>query len=247
MILELADRSISTPTGIAEDVFVKVRTFFFPADFIVVDYVADPRASLILGRPFLRTTRALINVHGEQMTLHHDDQSVTFKFGDTKTFSYNTIELVNRIDVIGVACEEIDDANCDSEGDLLLLEKYLNNDPISSLPPSDQKFKELKTVESSSDEPPKLELKDLPPHLEYAFLEGTNKLPVIIAKGLKDKDKTALLMVLRSYKHAIAWKISDIKRIDPQFRTNKILMEEDAKPTVHHQRRVNPKIHEVIK
>ncbi|GJZ08049.1 reverse transcriptase domain-containing protein [Tanacetum coccineum] len=75
MILELADRTISTPTGIAEDVFVKVGTFFFPADFVVVDYIADPRVPLILGRPFLRTARALIDVHGEQMTLRHDDQS----------------------------------------------------------------------------------------------------------------------------------------------------------------------------
>ncbi|GJS20159.1 reverse transcriptase domain-containing protein [Tanacetum coccineum] len=106
MILELADRTISTPTGIAEDVFVKVGTFFFPADFVVVDYVADPRVPLILGRPFLRTARALIDVHGEQMTLRHDDQSVTFKVGDTKTFSYNIIESVNRVDVIDIACEE---------------------------------------------------------------------------------------------------------------------------------------------
>ncbi|GJR51257.1 reverse transcriptase domain-containing protein [Tanacetum coccineum] len=102
MILELADRTISTPTGIAEDVFVKVGTFFFSADFVVVDYIADPRVPLILGRPFLRTARALIDVHGEQMTLQHDDQSVTFKVGDTKTFSYNTIESVNRVDVINV-------------------------------------------------------------------------------------------------------------------------------------------------
>ncbi|GJQ98335.1 reverse transcriptase domain-containing protein [Tanacetum coccineum] len=106
MILELADRTISTPTGIAEDVFVKVGTFFFPADFVVVDYVADPRVPLILGRPFLRMARALIDVHGEQMTLRHDDQSVTFKVGDTKTFSYNIIESVNRVDVIDIACEE---------------------------------------------------------------------------------------------------------------------------------------------
>ncbi|GJZ19514.1 reverse transcriptase domain-containing protein [Tanacetum coccineum] len=76
MILELVDRMISTPTGIAEDVFVKVGTFFFPADFVVVDYVADPRVPLILGRPFLRTARALIDVH------------------------------VNRVDVIDIACEE---------------------------------------------------------------------------------------------------------------------------------------------
>ncbi|GKC69611.1 reverse transcriptase domain-containing protein [Tanacetum coccineum] len=97
MVLELADRSISTPTGIVEDVFVKVGTFFFPADFVVVDYVADPRVPLILGRPFLRTARALIDVHGEQMTLRRDDQSVTFKVGDTKTLSYNIIETVNQV------------------------------------------------------------------------------------------------------------------------------------------------------
>ncbi|GKE94901.1 reverse transcriptase domain-containing protein [Tanacetum coccineum] len=96
----------STPTGIVEDVFVKVGTFFFPADFVVVDYIADPRVPLILGRPFLRTARALIDVHGEQMTLRHDDQSITFKVGDTKTFSYNIIKSVKRNDVIDVDCEE---------------------------------------------------------------------------------------------------------------------------------------------
>ncbi|GKD09768.1 reverse transcriptase domain-containing protein [Tanacetum coccineum] len=106
MILELVDRTISTPTGIVEDVFVKVVTFFFPADFVVVDYIADPRVPLILGRPFLRTAQALIDVHGEQMTFRHDDQSITFKVGDTTTFSYNIIESVNRVDVIDVACEE---------------------------------------------------------------------------------------------------------------------------------------------
>ncbi|GKB59918.1 reverse transcriptase domain-containing protein [Tanacetum coccineum] len=106
MILELADRSISTPTGIAEDVFVKVGTFYFPADFVVVDYDADPRVPLILGRPFLRTARALIDVHGEEMTLRHDDQSVTFKVGDTKNFSYNAMESVNKVDFIDIACEE---------------------------------------------------------------------------------------------------------------------------------------------
>ncbi|GKA17052.1 reverse transcriptase domain-containing protein [Tanacetum coccineum] len=106
MILELADRSTSTPTGIAENVFVKVGTFYFPADFVVVDYDADPRVPLILGRPFLRTARALIDVHGEEMTLRHDNQSVTFKVGDTKNFSYNAMESVNKINLIDIACEE---------------------------------------------------------------------------------------------------------------------------------------------
>ncbi|GKB80198.1 reverse transcriptase domain-containing protein [Tanacetum coccineum] len=88
MTLELADRTISTPTGIAEDVFVKVGTFLFLADFVVVGYIADPRVPLILGRAFLRTARALIDVHGEQMILRHDDQSITFKVSDTMLAVY---------------------------------------------------------------------------------------------------------------------------------------------------------------
>ncbi|GJT88515.1 hypothetical protein Tco_1070232, partial [Tanacetum coccineum] len=88
---------------------------------------------------------------------------------------------------------------------------------------------------------------DLPPHLEYAFLEGDDKLPVIIAKDLSVEEKAALIKVLKSHKRAIAWKLSDIKGINPEFYTYKILMEEDYKLAVQHQRRVNPKIHNVIK
>ncbi|GJV20732.1 hypothetical protein Tco_1369752 [Tanacetum coccineum] len=70
----------------------------------------------------------------------------------------------------------------------------------------------------------------MPPHLEYAFLEGDDKLPVIIAKDLKDEEKAALLKVLKSHKRAIAWKLSDIKGVSPEFCTHKILMEEDYEP-----------------
>ncbi|GKD60808.1 reverse transcriptase domain-containing protein [Tanacetum coccineum] len=106
---------------------------------------------------------------------------------------------------------------------------------------------EAKTDKSSIDEPPEVELKDLPPHLEYAFLEGNDKLPVIIAKDLSVEEKAALIKVLKSHKRAIAWKLSDIKGIKPGFYTHKILMEEDYKPAVQHQRWVNLKIHDVIK
>nr|GEZ14233.1 reverse transcriptase domain-containing protein [Tanacetum cinerariifolium] len=88
---------------------------------------------------------------------------------------------------------------------------------------------------------------DLPPHLEYAFLEGDDKLPVMLAKDLKDKEKTALIKVLKSHKQALAWKLFDIKGINPEFCTHKILMKDDFKPAIQHQRRVNPKIYEVIK
>nr|GEU49042.1 ABC transporter A family member 9-like [Tanacetum cinerariifolium] len=87
-------------------------------------------------------------------------------------------------------------------------------------------------ITSSIDEPPEVKLKDLPPHLEYVFLEGDDKLPVIIAKDLSDEEKTALITVLKPHKKAIAWKLSDIKGINPNFYTHKILMEEDFEPTV---------------
>ncbi|GJR73703.1 hypothetical protein Tco_0086068 [Tanacetum coccineum] len=77
--------------------------------------------------------------------------------------------------------------------------------------PKELKVVEAKAVKSSIDEPPEVELKDLPPYLEYAFLEGDDKLPVIIAKDLKDEEKAALIKVLKSHKRAIAWKLSDIK------------------------------------
>ncbi|GKG23024.1 reverse transcriptase domain-containing protein [Tanacetum coccineum] len=100
MVLELADRTISKPLGIAENVFVKVGKFYFPADFVILDFVADPRVPLILGRPFLSTAHALIDVYEGEIILRHDDQSLILKCGDTPTVSYDNSESVNRMDLI---------------------------------------------------------------------------------------------------------------------------------------------------
>ncbi|GKC50953.1 reverse transcriptase domain-containing protein [Tanacetum coccineum] len=104
MTLELADRSITRPKGVAEDVFIKVGKFHFPTDFVVIDFDADPRVPLILGRSFLRTGRTLIDVYGEEITLRVNDEAVTFNINQTTRYSstYNDMS-VNRIDV---ACEE---------------------------------------------------------------------------------------------------------------------------------------------
>ncbi|GJR63893.1 reverse transcriptase domain-containing protein [Tanacetum coccineum] len=245
MTLELADRSITRPIGVAEDVFFKVGKLHFPADFVVVDYDADPQVPLILGRPFLRTVRVYKSGNPTPSLdpiLSTSFPSLTpFEGGD---FILEEIEACLTNDSIPPG---IDDADFDLEGDLLLLEKLLNDDPSSPLPPKELHFEELKTIKSSIDDPPELELKDLPSHLEYAFLERTDKLSVIISKELNDEEKAALLKVLKSHKRAIAWKISDIKGIDPSFCTHKILMEDDFKLAIQHQRRVNPKIHKVIK
>ncbi|GKD29507.1 reverse transcriptase domain-containing protein, partial [Tanacetum coccineum] len=272
MTLELVDRSISRPIGVAEDVFIQVEKFHFPADFD-----ADPRVPLILGRSFLKTgyTRSnyddnlvnridIIDVACEEysqeilgFSVSGDPTPSTEPIVSTSSptltpFGDSDFLLEETDAFLAIEDEpispEIDDSYYDSEGDILLLEEFLNDDPSSPpLPPQELKVVEPKNEKSSIDEPPEVELKDLPPHLEYAFLEGTDKLPVIIAKDLKDEEKAALIKVLKSHKRALAWQLSDIKGINPEFCTHKILMEDDFKPAVQHQRRVNPKIHEVIK
>nr|GEZ60397.1 reverse transcriptase domain-containing protein [Tanacetum cinerariifolium] len=167
MVLELADRTISKPTGVAENVFVKVGKFYFPFDFVILDFVADPRVPLILGRPFLSTAHALIDVYEGEITLRHDDQSLTFKCGDTPSISYNNLKSSNKVDLIDATCEEysqvvlgftddvsteadafiaiddepissnIDATYYDLEGDILILEALLNNDPEPLSNPKD--------------------------------------------------------------------------------------------------------------
>nr|GEV94934.1 transposon Ty3-I Gag-Pol polyprotein [Tanacetum cinerariifolium] len=238
MTLKLADRSISRPVRVAKDVYVKVGSFYFPADFVVVDFDADPRVPLILGRSFLKTERALIDAFEEYSqevlgfsdtissgnpTPYHDPiVSVTSL---TLTPFGNSDFLLEEVDAL-LAIEdeptssEFHQSYFDPEGDILLLEAFLNDDP--SLPPPNQRnylpefYKELKICEaksekSSVDKPPVVELKVIPPNLEYPFLEGDDKLPVIIANDLSVEKKTALITVLKSYKRAIAWKLFDIK------------------------------------
>nr|GFA93335.1 reverse transcriptase domain-containing protein [Tanacetum cinerariifolium] len=87
MTLELADRSITRPEGVAKDVFVKVGKFYFLTDFVVMDFEADPRVPLILGRSFLRTGRALIDVYEEEITLRVNGEAVTFNLNQTTRYS----------------------------------------------------------------------------------------------------------------------------------------------------------------
>nr|GEU49504.1 reverse transcriptase domain-containing protein [Tanacetum cinerariifolium] len=257
MTRELADHSISCPVRVAKDVYVKVATFHFPADFVVVDFDADPRVPLILRRSFLKTERALIDVFEGKLTLRVGKEAITFNLDQTSRYlaNYNDI-TAKRIDVIDMACEEysqevlgfydviasgnptpyydlivsttsstltpfgnsdflleevdaflalendptsleVDQSYLDSERDILLLEVFLNDD--LSLPPPNQgnylpevrtelKIYEAKSDKSSIDEPLEVELKDLPPHLKYALLEGDDKFPVIIVKNLSVKE-----------------------------------------------------------
>nr|GEX97213.1 reverse transcriptase domain-containing protein [Tanacetum cinerariifolium] len=236
MTLELADRSVSKPLGIAKDVSFKVGVFHFPADFVVVDFEPDPRGPLILGRCFLKTSRALIDVHKGELTLRIGNEAITYNLDQTVRYSANYNQMTgNKIDVVELACKEYsqevlgfsnvtdngiptpqnepivfvtsptltpfgdsdfflfeeadtflgleDDPDSlkinpfyyNPEGDILLLEAILNSEPSPPLPNQDQnlpsfkeelKAYEAQTVKSSVDEPPEVELKDLPHHLE---------------------------------------------------------------------------------
>nr|GEU70463.1 reverse transcriptase domain-containing protein [Tanacetum cinerariifolium] len=197
MTLELADRSITRPKGIAEDIFVKVVKFHFPTDFVVVYFEADPRVPLILGRSFLRTGCALIDVYSEEITLHVNDEAVTFNLNQTTRYSSTYDDLsVNQIDVIDVAREEY------AQEILGFSKNSLGGNPTSNFEPilpilllpslRSREQGEVVKAKSSIEEPPELELKDLPSHLEYAYLEGVDKLHVIIAKDLKNEAFSAI-------------------------------------------------------
>nr|GEX95943.1 reverse transcriptase domain-containing protein [Tanacetum cinerariifolium] len=139
MTLELADQSITHPKGVAEDVFVKVGKFHFPTNFVVVDFEADPRVPLILGRSFLRIGRALTDVYGEEITLRVNDEAVTFNLNQTTRYSFTYDDLsgsdfiLEEIDAYlkdKSISSKIDHADCDPEGDICLIEKLLNDDPF---------------------------------------------------------------------------------------------------------------------
>nr|GEZ28942.1 DNA-directed DNA polymerase [Tanacetum cinerariifolium] len=208
----ITDRSISRPVGVAEDVYVKLCSFHFSADFVVVDFDADARVPLILGRSFLKTERVIIDVFEGELTLRVGKEAITFNLDQTSRYSANYSDMTaKRIEVIDMECEEysqevlrfsdtISSGNptpyydpivattsltltpliSTLRGDILLLKAFLNDDP--SPPPSqgnylpevreELKICEAKSGKSSVDEPPEIELKDLPPYFEYAFLEG---------------------------------------------------------------------------
>nr|GEY92157.1 reverse transcriptase domain-containing protein [Tanacetum cinerariifolium] len=282
MTLELADRSVSKPIGITKDVSFKVGMFHFPADFVVVDFEPDPRVPLILEMCFLKTVRALIDVHNGELTLRIGNKAITYNLDQTVRYSGNYNQMTaNKIDVIEMACEEYsqevlcffdvttsgnptphddliisttsptltpfgdsdfllfeeadaflgleDDPNSpkinpfyyDPEGDILLLEAILNSKPLPPLPNHEQympsfkkelKVCEAKTVKSSVDEPPEVELKDLPPHLEYAFLEGDNKLPRRVNPKIHDVVKKEVEKLLDA---GLIYPISDSSWVSP--------------------------------
>nr|GEZ01559.1 DNA-directed DNA polymerase [Tanacetum cinerariifolium] len=224
MVLELADRTISKPTGVAENVFVKCgdkpsisyNNFQSLNKVDLIDASCEEYSQEVLG---------FSDVVSNEFSTPYFEPIISNSSQNLIPFNERDFLLFEEADAFLAVDDEpispkFDATYYDTEGDILILEALLNSDPEPPLPNQKHYFPEahndLKVIEpknnkSSDDKPLKVELKELPPHLEYAFLGENNKWPVIIAKYLSINEKSALIDVLKSRKKAIAWKLTDIR------------------------------------
>ncbi|GJU24479.1 putative nucleotidyltransferase, ribonuclease H [Tanacetum coccineum] len=232
MCIELANKTTQFPKGIAENVVVKIDKFVFPVDFVILDIEEVHRIPIILGRPFLATAHAMIDVFNKKISFKVGDEIITFDLEKSMKFPPSNEDTCHATDIIdlSVVCnmKEVLPQDHDHSIEPILYQLHETHDDDDDNPT-------LFTANSIDDEKPTPKLKELPSHFEYAFLDNNHELPVIISSLLSDQEKRSLLEVLTKHKKSLAWKISDIKGISPSFCTHKILMEENSKPFVQPQ------------
>uniref|UniRef100_A0A2N9EYS5 RNA-directed DNA polymerase n=1 Tax=Fagus sylvatica TaxID=28930 RepID=A0A2N9EYS5_FAGSY len=240
VVLQLADRSVKKPRGVVEDVLVQIDKFYYPVDFLILDTEsvvhANSKIPIILGRPFLATANALINCRNGLMKL---------------SFGHMTLE----VNIFNIGKQLVEDDECEVANwvDVVVEDQFHNtyfSDPLESLG-GDQDLRSCPKVNSSllpsSIEIPKLELKQLPSELKYAFLESGDTFPVVISSKLTVEQEGSLVQLLKKHKTAIGWTIADIKGISPLVCTHKLHFEEEVKTSREPQRRLNPNMKEVVK
>ncbi|CAN6583131.1 unnamed protein product [Malus baccata var. baccata] len=265
IILQLADRSITYPRGVIEDLIIKVDNLYLPADFVVLDMDEDLQTPIILGRPFLATARTLIDVEAGTLTLRVQDQYVVFNLFEAAKRPAEQQDCM-RIDVLDSMVQDSFYASSNTDQLLHVLQGKIGTDSedegileyihtLDSLPTQLPRFRNVyeslgepkQPFKPSRQQPPKLKLKPLPEHLKYAHLGAAETLSVIVTADLTPTEEDKLLPVLRKYQDALGWTIADIKGISPAICMHRILMEDDVKPTVDAQRRLNPIMKEVVR
>ncbi|CAJ2643485.1 unnamed protein product [Trifolium pratense] len=260
MTLQLADKSITRPSGMAEDVLVKVDKFMFPIDFVVMDIEEDDDVPLILGRPFMKTARMMIDIDDGVMKVRVQDEEVSFNLWEAIKHP-NEKDICFKLDATDEAILDVrKQAHQPSSLEQALTESFEALDPekeeevesflkqldaLKEVTPLEAKIEELKNDERPGEV--KLELKTLPSHLKYAFLEEEEKKPVIISNSLSADEEKSLIQILKENKEAIGWSLSDLKGISPSYCMHNIMMEDDYKPVAQPQRRLNPTMKEVVR
>ena len=273
VIIQLADRSNAYPDGVLEDILVQIDNLIFPADFYVLDMEDDNSNSspILLGRPFLKTARTKIDVFTGTLTMEFDGDVIKFSIYDAMKYPGESHSIF-VIDVIDSLAQQNFEFNNDDALKVAIstglcqenLQKIKGKFvfpfelqevifELNSLCPefSNVSYLELPLSHSqllpSIVQAPKVELKQLPDNLKYAFLGDGDTLPVIISSKLTALEEEKLIRVLKDHKEAIGWTVADIKGLSPATCMHRILLEDGAKPSREAQRRLNPPMMEVVK
>ena len=262
--LQMADRSMAQTEGILEYVLVKVGKFIFLVDFVIMQMEEDTQVPLLLGRPFLATGAALIDVQKGELTLKVGDEAVHFNIKRilehpnveansciavrknsplNDELNYDCI-IQHSINEIEMNFQYLESFDCE-----VLPSNLFNKETVSSINENSQDEVNSQKQQTHEQETSVegLTLKELPSHLKYEFLESEKRKPVIISASLTEAEEQKLLVILRKYKEAIAWSIEDMKGISPSICMHKILLEDNAKTCIEHQRRLNPVMKEVVR
>ncbi|XP_027348041.1 uncharacterized protein LOC113859473 [Abrus precatorius] len=219
------------------------RSYTYPYDMEV-----DVDIPLILGRPFLATGRALIDVQKGELMLRVQDEKVTFNVFEALKHPSDDSTCM-RVDILESISfpQLIDNANefsmlreiivvGNSQDAVKREEKFMEYvqqlETLPIIPLSKNSAREELKKEEEEEKVEKLELKQLPSHLRYSFLDQRHQYPVIISNNLKGDEEEKLLRVLRNHKYAIGWHISDLKGINPSFCRHRILFEDNYKLVV---------------
>ncbi|KAL4366223.1 hypothetical protein GQ457_05G020980 [Hibiscus cannabinus] len=252
VMLQLADHSYVQLEGKIEDILVQVDKFIFPADFLILDCEANKDAPIILGRPFLATGRVLFDFGEEELIFRMDDQQIKkaiLRPGNQAT-NIDDCWMIQNSTTNQLTCsgsnkeqsrkDESSQKNPET-GNWIQLRTGKYFEPINYTTET------CKVYKPSIEQPPKLELKQMPEQLKYAYLGKNETLPVIISSELQADQEERLIATLRQHKEALGWTIADIKGISPTICMHKILLDDNHKPTVDAQRRLNQAMKDVVR
>jgi hypothetical protein len=256
--IQLADRSVKIPRGIVEDVLVQINNFYFPVDFIILDMepVSNPSKEIpvILGRPFLATSNAIINCKNGLVKLTFGNMTLELNvFNLSKQHDDDEIEnehvnmiesLVQEHFSVMYEPDSLDGVFTDSN-------ESEDNVQVFSLENFQGQKKHDRLEEHVATPTEKLEgkmeLKQLPSNLKYVFLGASETFPVVISSELTTEQEEKLVKLLQTHKKAFGWSLADLQGISPLICTHKIYLEEEAKPSRQFQRRLNPNMQEVVR
>ena len=256
--LSLADRSIKIPKGTIEDVLIQVDKFYYLVDFVVLDtepvVVGPNHVPIILGRPFLATSNAIINCRNGVMQLTFGNMTLELNiFHLGKRHMHSEGDDFEEVCILDTILEE--QANQQQVQEILtselsecLVEQHEHQE-VSFMQGYWRRRTEILPLLTGNEpkEPQMIELKPLPAELKYAFLEANEQCPVVISSLLTTAQEHNLLDLLKKNKQALGWKIYDLKGINPSICTHHIYLEEESKAVRQPQRRLNPHLQEVVR